>query len=274
VTKKESRQVFIYLGVLLAMKKAPGKRQGFLNVLKWLGVVYFLNTVLPIIQQSVFYSYFMPKQVQSKSIKKKLGNLETSLKTKEPYFLGERWSSYQNPEKRTLGWLIYANNLTESILDPGYPPAFYNLERCMDAGIGDCVQYSMLTYGKFCALADRLSMPEMRNDVRLVQGKKLSMGIWGGHVWLEIKLKGDWVPYEPGSILRMENGEEVVPIVFLESDLLDDPRLYQRRYVFQIGSEGKSHKDVKVIEGLLDYKGFLTTIVNNYRIRRRQDMVK
>ncbi|MBR9691689.1 hypothetical protein GOV06_02790 [Candidatus Woesearchaeota archaeon] len=180
------------------------------------------------------------ERVQSKELQEKIGfsGIDLSYYAENGFSTPEATGKYSELERKTIECLKLANIIVDSRIDyevtRGYDP-----DKALKRAKGDCETYAEMTYTQFFAITERLKLTELRDYAKFTEGVS-----GGEHAYLEIKLKGKWIPYET-TVLKIPNGPVMYPtlatIFVKDNNVLRDPSKYIRKVSLQIDSSGEIH---------------------------------
>jgi hypothetical protein len=229
------------------------------------GIIYFFNTAITPLSYCIDLPGFQTRAVMSKEVAC-AGGFGIDF----DYYKGKGITSKDSSvEQKALGWLKYANTLTTLYLIYDTSNHVLDWDKILSSRRGDCSHYSEMTYSKFLEISKRLGMDEMNDYVRSTGGYCKG----GAHHWLEIKLNGEWVPFEATAFEVSGVGTQefldefnLSPIEFTVKFLKDEYVLgekknYQRELSIQINKDGQVVRDIAWKNSLLHFKGTIGNLI-------------
>ena len=129
---------------------------------------------------------------------------------------------------------------------------------------GSCIVKSVNSYYQFVNLVNTINRGDLLDYVRLAYDSGGNTETNPGHVWLEVMLKGKWVPYETTTVNIDSTHRGNIDFSSIDGLILDSETLnrddfkYNRRGMVQFEKDGKINGSVDLFGMLSNYEGIFS----------------
>lgn len=164
-----------------------------------------------------------------------------------------------NNQEVALKYLKLAHAVTMKYMSLGYYDFGTTTDEMLDSRVGNCSETAPFTYSNFFFLISESDKKDLVEYVRVANGVVNVDGEGGGHVWLEIKIDGEWVPYESVANDLSDDAEivpEYIDMLVPDSEVLNLKNMkYHRTNMCYITKGGEEKYRLDALGMLTEYRG-------------------